>query len=129
MSRGARIWLLVGVFLLGGVAFLAIRGTIEPASIWLDGEPDPTSSEVALLIFGHCDGNPVKVNSHSVEETADSVIVDLKIRVPFHLFGDAFDPSCAGEPYVLHLDAVVGDREILTLNPDGSTSPIQVNPY
>jgi hypothetical protein len=128
MSRGARIWLLAAVVLFGAAAFLLIRGTIEPASIWLDGEPDTTSSEVALLIFGHCDDNPVKVNSHSVEETAEAVIVDLKIRVPFHLFGDA-DPSCAGEPYVLHLDAAVGGREILTKNPDGSTSPIQVNPY
>jgi hypothetical protein len=112
----------------GGVAFLALRGTIEPASIWLDGEPDPASSEVSLLISGHCDDSPVKVISHSVEETAEAVIVDLKVRVPFHLFGHA-DQSCPGEPYVLHLDAAVGDREILGMNPDGSTWPIQVNPY
>lgn len=124
-----RHWVLIGC-LLGlaiGTVFAIGYGRTGPGGLWLDGTPDPAARQVSLFVFGSCSGSE-RIRSVSVDESPDDVVLDVRIRWPLGVGA----PTCGsyqGTPLVVSLDEPLGERRILVLEPDGSTSLILPSPF
>jgi hypothetical protein len=110
-----------------GIALLS-NGRSGTASLWLDGDLDPLSSQLSLFVSGSCDPDGEQVRSVSVRESPDAVVVEVQIRWPMGLG----TPSCGsyeGTPYVVRLEQPLGDRQVYALNPDSSRSLVLPSPF
>ena len=82
MSRRALLWLSGSVLLLvlGSIAFVV--GRTGNGYLWLDGEPDPLSSDLSLFVAGGCDPEGLQIRSLTVDESTEAVEVEVLVRWP-----------------------------------------------
>lgn len=129
MNRSRLVWGVIVLSVLSLLAVLVVRnGRTVHGYLWLDGEPDRTSTEVEVFVGGGCDPEREQIRSITIEETTDAVVVDLMVRAPLGLGA----PTCGsyeGMPHSLHLDSPIGDREIRILNPDSTTTQVLPSPF
>jgi hypothetical protein len=128
VSHRRWVWLLVAAVVVALGALIVDRGRTGRGGLWLDGEPDPTAASVALFVFGSCSPHGEEVRSVFLEESRDAVSLDVRIRLPIGL-GSPACGSYQGTPLVVPLEAPLGDRSVLVINPDGSKTPILPSPF
>ncbi|HKX74071.1 MAG TPA: hypothetical protein VJR05_01640 [Acidimicrobiia bacterium] len=127
--RISRAKLLIGaiaVALAVAGGFAVAGGRTVPAGIWLQVDQDPSLTELHLLIFRRCSSEGEKVRSVTVEETDDSIVIEVWVSGP--IFGGTMT-SCEGMSYSVQLDEPLGERQVLKRNPDGTETPIRDNPF
>jgi hypothetical protein len=124
-----RPWLLATVVILGGLCVFAIGyGRTGPASLWLDGDPDPQSKEISLFVSGGCGPDGEQIRSTDVHESKEAVVIDIRIKWPLGVGAPACG-SYEGQRHIIPLHEPLGNRQVYVLNPDSSRSLIQLSPF